>query len=47
MLADYEADYGVITPEELASREREDRRSAVVIRGSAKSSARKRRSKAA
>ena len=47
MLAEYEADYGVITPEELAIREREDRRSAVVVRGSAKPLARKRRSKAA
>lgn len=47
LIAEYEADYGVITPEELALREREDRRKAVVIRGSAKPSPRKRRSKAA
>lgn len=47
MLAEYEAQHGVITAEELALREREDRRNAVVIRGSAKPSSRKRRSKAA
>jgi hypothetical protein len=47
MIADYEADFGVITPEELALREREDRRNAVVVRGSAKRLPRKRRSKAA
>ena len=47
LLAEYEADYGVITPEELALREREDRRKAIVIRGSAKPSPRKRRSRAA
>ena len=47
MITEYEADYGVITAEELARREREDRRRAVVIRGSAKPSPRKRRSKAA
>jgi Arc/MetJ-type ribon-helix-helix transcriptional regulator len=47
LLADYEAEYGVITPQELALREREDRRNAIVVRGSAKPSTRKRRSKAA
>lgn len=43
----YEAEYGMITPQELALREREDRRNAVVVRGAAKPSTRKRRSKAA
>jgi len=47
LVADYEVDYGVITPEELALRERDDRRKAVVVRGSAKPHPRKRRSKAA
>ena len=47
LLADYEGEHGVITQEELALREREDRRKAVVIRGSAKRASRKRRSKAA
>src|SRR5438874_11379725 len=47
MIAEYETDFGVITPEELAIREREDRRKAVVIRGSAKPSSRRRRSRAA
>ena len=47
LLAEYEAEYGVITPEELAFREREDRRKAIVIRGSASVPARKRRSKVA
>src|SRR6267142_1850298 len=44
LLAEYEAEYGEITPAELAMREREDRRKAVVIRGSAKQPTRKRRS---
>ena len=47
LVADYEAHYGVITAEELALREREDRRRAVVVRGSAKAAPRKRRSRAA
>lgn len=47
LVAEYEAEYGVITPEELALREREDRRNAIVIRGSAKVPARKRRPRAA
>ena len=47
LIEEYEADYGVITPEELALREREDRRKAVVIRGSSKSPTRKRRSRVA
>ena len=47
MIAEYETDFGVITPEELALREREDRRKAVVIRGSSKSSPRRRRPRAA
>ena len=47
LLAEYEAEYGVITAEELAFREREDRRKAIVIRGSAKVPARKRRARAA
>jgi len=46
LVAEYEAEYGVITPAELATREREDRRSALAVRGPAKASARKRRSKA-
>jgi len=46
LLAEYEAEYGVITAEELAFREREDRRKAIVIRGSAKVPARKRRTRA-
>jgi hypothetical protein len=46
LLADYEAEYGVITAEELALREREDRRKAIVIRGSTKLPTRKRRAKA-
>lgn len=46
LVAEYEAEHGEITAEELALREREDRRNAVVIRGAAKP-ARKRRSKAA
>ena len=47
LVAEYEADYGVITPTELALREREDRRNAVVVRGAGKPHPRKRRSKAA
>ncbi len=47
LLADYEAEHGEITPAELAARERDDRRKATVIRGSAKPRVRKRRSKAA
>ena len=46
LLAEYEAEYGVITAEELAFREREDRRKAIVIRGAAKVPARKRRARA-
>lgn len=47
LLAEYEGEHGVITAEELAFREREDRRKAIVIRGSAKAPARKRRTRAA
>jgi hypothetical protein len=47
LLAGYEAEFGVITPSELAARERDDRRKATVIRGSAKRGAGKRRSKVA
>src|SRR5947209_2112546 len=47
LLADYENEYGVISATELAHREREDRRRAVVVRGRAKPTARKRRAKAA
>jgi Arc/MetJ-type ribon-helix-helix transcriptional regulator len=47
LLAEYEAEHGVITAEELVFREREDRRKATVIRGSAKVPPRKRRAKAA
>jgi Arc/MetJ-type ribon-helix-helix transcriptional regulator len=47
LLAEYEADFGVITAEELALREREDRRKAIVVRGSSKPQPRRRRSKAA
>lgn len=46
LVAEYETEYGVITSAELANREREDRRSALAVRGPAKGSARKRRSKA-
>lgn len=48
LLAEYEAEYGAITAEELAFREREDRRKAIVIRGAAHAPARarKRRAKA-
>jgi len=47
LLAEYEAEHGVITPEEVAAQEREDRRNAIVIRGSGKRGRTKRRSKAA
>lgn len=47
LLAEYEAEHGAITAEELAHREREDRRKAIVVRGSARPSTRRRRSKAA
>jgi Arc/MetJ-type ribon-helix-helix transcriptional regulator len=47
LIAEYEAEYGVITEDELASRERADRRKAIVIRGSAKVPSRKRRARAA
>ncbi len=47
LVASYEAEYGVISAAELATREREDRRKAIVIRGSAKAPTRKRRSRAA
>ena len=43
LLAEYEADYGELTPEELAVREREDRRMALVVRGAARAGVRKRR----
>jgi Arc/MetJ-type ribon-helix-helix transcriptional regulator len=46
-IAWYEAQYGAFTPEELAEQERRDRRNAIVIRGSGKRRARKRRSRAA
>lgn len=45
-IAWYEAKYGAFTPEELAEQERKDRRNAIVIRGSGKRRARKRRSRA-
>lgn len=47
LIADYEAEHGAITAEELAFREREDRRKAIVVRGVARVPARKRRGKAA
>lgn len=47
LLAGYESEFGVITPSELAARERDDRRKATVIRGSGKSAAGKRRPKVA
>jgi hypothetical protein len=46
LVAAYEADHGAISPEELALREREDRRKAIVIRG-ARTPMRKRRARAA
>lgn len=47
LIAEYEAAHGVITAAELALREREDRRKAIVIRGAAKAPTRKRRTRAA
>ena len=47
VLEEYEAEHGVITAEELVLREREDRRKAIVVRGTARSSPRKRGPKAA
>ncbi len=47
LIADYEAEHGVITAEELVFREREDRRKATVVRGVAKVAVRKRRARAA
>lgn len=44
-IAEYEAEYGVITPEEVAAQEREDRRNAIVIRGSRGRVSRGRRAK--
>lgn len=37
-IAAYEAEFGVISPEELAAQEREDRRSARLIRGAGRRS---------
>jgi Arc/MetJ-type ribon-helix-helix transcriptional regulator len=47
LVAEYEAKHGVISAAELARREREDRRGAIVVRGRGKPVARKRRAKAA
>jgi hypothetical protein len=47
VLAEYEASHGEITAAELALREREDRRNAVVVRGGGRVPTRKRRPKAA
>ena len=47
LLAEYEAKHGVITPAEVAAQEREDRRNAIVIRGSGRRTSKKRRPKAA
>lgn len=33
LVAEYEAEFGTITPDELAVRQREDHRSAVIVRG--------------
>ncbi len=41
-LAMYEAEYGVITPEEMAAQERADRRNAIVVRGSGRRPSRRR-----
>lgn len=38
-VADYEAEFGVITPAELASQSRADRAAAVVVRGGSRRSA--------
>jgi hypothetical protein len=46
LIGTYEAEYGVITAAELAAREREDRRSAHVIRGAKRPSSGKRRARA-
>ena len=43
LIADYEAEHGAITSEELAAQEREDRRTAIVVRGAAKPSRKRRR----
>ena len=48
LVAEYEADFGVITAAELAAQQRADRRNAIVVRGAKRVSARKpRRSRAA
>ena len=46
-VAAYEAEFGIITAEEMAEQERKDRRNAIIIRGSGKRHARKRRRRAA
>jgi hypothetical protein len=46
LVAAYEAEHGLITAGELVAREREDRRSANVIRGPKRQSSGKRRAKA-
>jgi hypothetical protein len=46
-IAAYEVKFGEISPEELAAQNRSDRRSAIVIRGGARSPGRKRRRGAA
>ena len=45
-IAAYEAEFGVITPEEIAEQERKDRRNAIVIRGGRVFRPRKRQSRA-
>ena len=47
LIAGYEAEHGVITPAELAARQREDRRNAVVIRGAKKPTRKPRGARAA
>ena len=47
LIAGYEAEHGMITPAELAARQREDRRNAVVIRGAKKPTRKPRGARAA
>jgi len=47
IVAEYEAEHGVITPEEMTELERRDRRNAIVVRGSGKRRGRRRRPRSA
>ena len=46
-IADYEARFGAITPEEIAAQQRADQRAAIVVRGPRRGRARPRRGRAA